>query len=60
MFEHYPEVVRPSQAQAMLGIGRTKFYELLHSGAIPHRKIGGCYYILKADLIAFISPTTNG
>ena len=60
MFEKYPEVVRPAQAQAMLGIGRTKFYELLHSGAIPHRKIGGNYYIRKADLIEFITHSSEG
>lgn len=56
MFDNYPDVVRPQQAQAMLGIGRTKLYELLHSGALPHRKIGGNYFIRKVDLIKLLTP----
>lgn len=59
MFENFPEVLRPAQAQTMLNMGRTKFYSLLRNGEIPHRKIGGSYYIRKVDLIAFISPTTK-
>lgn len=56
MFEQYPDVVRPVQAQAMLGIGRTKLYELLHTGTLPHRKIGGNYFIRKVDVIRLVTP----
>ena len=56
MFEQYPDVVRPIQAQEMLNVGRTKLYELLHSGALPHRKIGGNYFIRKADIITLVTP----
>lgn len=55
MFESYPDVVRPNQLSEMLGIGRTKMYQLIQSGAIPHRKIGGNYFIRKADIIKFLS-----
>lgn len=59
MFNQYPDVVRPAQAQTMLGIGRTKLYEMLHSGALPHRKIGGNYFIRKADIIALVTPDNS-
>ena len=56
MFEQYPDVVHPIQAQKMLNIGRTKLYEMLHSGALPHRKIGGNYFIRKVDIITLVTP----
>lgn len=59
MFDNYPDVVRPAQAQAMLGVGRTKLYEMLHSGALPHRKIGGNYFIRKVDVIALVTPDNS-
>lgn len=59
MFETYPDIVRPTQAQAMLGIGRTKLYEMLHSGALPHRKIGGNYFIRKVDIITLVTPDNS-
>ncbi len=54
MFESYPDVVRPKQLQKMLQIGRTKAYQLIKSGAIPCRKIGGDYFIRKIDIILFL------
>lgn len=55
MFDSYPDVIRPNQLSEMLGIGRTKTYQLLQSGTIPYRKIGGNYFIRKADVIEFLS-----
>lgn len=59
MFEQYPDVVRSYQAQIMLGVGRTKLYELLHSETLPHRKIGGNYFIRKEDIIALVTPVAS-
>ena len=56
MFDKYPDVVHPHQLQEMLGMGKTKTYELLKSGAIPSKKIGGNYYIRKDDIINFMNP----
>jgi hypothetical protein len=32
-----PEIVMPQEAQAFLRLGRSKFYQLLHSGELPTR-----------------------
>ena len=56
MFDKYPDVVRPHQLQEMIGFGKTKSYELLKSGIIPSKKIGGNYYIRKIDIINFMNP----
>lgn len=57
MFRDYPDVIRPQQLCTMLGIGRTKVYGLLKTGTIPHRKIGGNYFIRKIDVIEFLKAT---
>lgn len=37
------------------GIGKTKLYEMLDSGALPAKKLGKRTFILKADLLKFLS-----
>ena len=56
MFEQYNDIVTPAQTQKMLGIGRTKMYGLIRDGIIPSRKIGGQYFIRKADIIKLMMP----
>ncbi len=54
MFDNYPDVIRPKQLQEMLHIGRTKSYQLIKSGTLPCRKIGGDYFIRKLDVILLL------
>lgn len=58
MFDTYPDVIRPNDLSTMLGIGRTKTYQLIKSGTIPCRKIGGNYFIRKEDVIRFMQNNT--
>lgn len=43
------------EACAVIGIGRTKLYEVLDSGELPAKKWGKRTLILKADLTAFLA-----
>lgn len=54
MFQSYPDCVNISQLQSMLGIKRTKSYELIKSGKIKAVKIGKDYKISKLNVIAFV------
>ena len=54
MFTNYPDVVCPEELQKMLGIGRTKAYNLLQTGAIKSKKVGKIYKIRKIDVIKFM------
>lgn len=54
MFKDYPDVIRPNELSQMLHIGRTKTYQLIKSGALPSRRIGGNYFIRKTDVIDFM------
>ena len=56
MFDDCKDVLTPAQTQKMLGIGRTKMYGLIRDGIIPSRKIGGQYFIRKADIIKLMTP----
>ena len=44
----------PADAIAYSGIGRTRFYGLLTSGAIPSAKVGRTRHIRKGDLDRFL------
>ena len=33
-------MLKPSEAAELLGIGRTKIYELIRANLIPHRRVG--------------------
>lgn len=43
------------QACVVSGIGRTKLYEVLDSGALPAKKWGKRTLILRSDLMKFLS-----
>ncbi|MDD2445849.1 MAG: helix-turn-helix domain-containing protein [Clostridia bacterium] len=54
MFKDFPDCVGVSDLQKMLGIKRTKSYELLKSGTIKSIKIGKDYKISKFNIIAYL------
>ncbi|HUY28578.1 MAG TPA: helix-turn-helix domain-containing protein [Candidatus Binataceae bacterium] len=45
-----PLFARPAEAASMLRISRSKVYELIASGAIPSRRIGGSVRVPLAAL----------
>jgi excisionase family DNA binding protein len=49
-----PGWLSPADAIAYSGIGRTRFYGLLTSGAIPSAKVGRTRHIRKRDLDRFL------
>jgi excisionase family DNA binding protein len=48
-------LVRPEDAAGLLGLGRTKVYELIRSGALRSVKIGGLRRIPATALAEFVS-----
>ena len=54
MFKEYPDCVDSVQLAKMLGIKRTKTYELLKDGTIKSIKIGKDYKISKYNVIAYL------
>lgn len=54
MFADYPDVVSQKELQQMLGISRSKAYDLLQQGKIKSRKIGTKYKIPKVNIIRFL------
>jgi excisionase family DNA binding protein len=48
-------LVRPEDAAIALGIGRTKVYELMRSGALRSLKIGGLRRIPATALADFVA-----
>lgn len=54
MFKDFPDCVNALQLQQMLGIKRTKTYELLKNGTIKSIKIGKDYKISKLNVIAYL------
>jgi excisionase family DNA binding protein len=49
-----PLCVRVNVAARMIGIGRTKFYELIGNGEVEVLKVGNATLITTASLLAFI------
>lgn len=48
-------LVRPEDAARVLGIGRTKVYELIHSGALRSVRVGGLRRVPVAALDEFVA-----
>ena len=48
-------LVRPEDAARVLGIGRTKVYELMRSGALRSVRVGGLRRIPVAALAEFVA-----
>ena len=51
--------VAPAQAAVMAGIGRTKLYEAISSGALPSFKIGTRRLIRVSDLDDWLTSFTE-
>lgn len=43
-------LLKPSEAAALLGIGRTKIYELIRANQLPHRRVGKSIRVSVAQL----------
>lgn len=54
MFKDYPDIVNVAEMQKMLGIKRTKAYELLKNKTIKAIKIGKDYKIPKLNIALYI------
>lgn len=48
-------LLRPAEAAARLGIGRTKLYELMASGQLRSVKIGGARRVSATALAEFVA-----
>jgi excisionase family DNA binding protein len=46
-------LIKPSEAATLLGIGRTKIYELIRANAIPYRRVGKSIRLPLAPLKAW-------
>ena len=47
-------LLTPREAADVLGIGRSKLYEMLRSGVVPSVRIGRCRRIAALDLTAVV------
>lgn len=47
-------LLNTKEMQQVLCCGRTKLYELIHSGVLPVTKIGKCYYISEKRLDSWV------
>ena len=54
LFSNYPDVMSVNDLRAALGIGRTKAYELVNSGAIQSIKVGSAIRIPKKSLLDYL------
>lgn len=57
-----PLAYRVKEAARLMGMGKSKLFELIKGGQLPARKVGGATLILRADLVAFLdrAPRTHG
>jgi excisionase family DNA binding protein len=53
-----PLAVRPREAARLLGISRSRLYQLLKSGKIPSRKDGAARIIFREDLVTYLNGLT--
>ncbi len=53
-------LLTPTEAAAVLGIGRSKVYELLQSGQLHSVRIGTCRRIPAEALTALIATLRSG
>lgn len=50
-----PELMTIKELQHYLGIGKDKAYKLAKSKSFPALKIGGRYYLIKADFAVWLA-----
>lgn len=55
MFENYGDVLTVKQLCQILQISRNTAYNLIVSGVLAYRRIGGHYRILKSSVIQYLS-----
>ena len=55
MFEDFPDIMTIKDLQAALQIGRSKAYELVHSGAVYSFHIGNAIRIPKKCAVDYIT-----
>ena len=55
-----PLAVGPSEGAKLAGVGRTKFYEAISSGAIPSFKFGTRRLIRVAAIAAWLAELEEG
>ena len=53
-------VYRPAEVQATLGIKNTKFWQLVKSGALETRRLGGCTVVPADSLHRFVASLPTG
>lgn len=51
---------KPSEAAEILGLGRSKIYDLLRSGELPCVRIGKCVRIPMEALRQWVADRTTG
>ncbi|MEX2244417.1 MAG: helix-turn-helix domain-containing protein [Fimbriimonadaceae bacterium] len=56
MKTHPEPLMTPSEVMSYLRISRTKFYDMVRQGLIPHVRIGRLIRIKQSDLQAFAVP----
>lgn len=54
MFENFPDLLTVKQLQDILSIGRSKAYDLLHSGELQYLTIGRQIRIPKRFLLDYL------
>ena len=50
-FADLPELLRPKEARAFLGVGPDTIYRAIQSGELPCRRIGRVIFIPKSALL---------
>ena len=48
-------LLNPIEAATILGIGRSKLYELMRAGVVPSVRIGSCRRIASTDLSELVA-----
>lgn len=59
IFAPYPDVVSIYQLKEMLGIGISLAYKLVKQNSIRSRRVGREYKIPKANVIEYITTSSN-
>lgn len=55
MLRDYPDVLTVEQLAEILGIGQNAAYQLVHSGAIGHKRIGKNIRIPKVCVVDYLN-----
>jgi excisionase family DNA binding protein len=60
MREVEPLLLTAEEVAMLLGIGRTKVFEMLASGELPAIRIGRCVHVSRAQLKSWIDQRLEG